>query len=294
MLKSFLSKLGTSIESLETLGSKELLKIIFRKIKRAFGLKKTPALSYWQTTIQKHRANLHSGYHDYKYFSLVRKHCYKNNNYYKILPLFTLPLLIQARNIVELGSAFTYYPETYFPKTPWGKSNNPMEGLVSTRILLTACHFLNKVGIPATLTSVDMRGGSGFIQAKRLLEELDLLKYWQPVMNADSVKWLKEYKKTIDFALVDTSHTYSQVSAELESLHPLMANKSIVVIDDGFTISDEFSGDWRPQETDAGRSKGGEYGAICDFLKIHPEWHAEWVPPGMVYLYKKIPFPTST
>ena len=267
----------------------EKFKTYIRKL-RTLLKAKTPESVYWTKRRDEHVASLELGFRDYKYLEMVRKHCSKGYNRYKIIFFYSFPLLIQAKRIVELGSSFTYYPETYHPRSPWEVSSSESEGLVSTRIFLMASRFLNKFGVPATLTSVDIRESSLFDNAKSLLKELDLLKYWEPVMGTDSMGWLKKQTEPIDLALVDSNHTYDQVAGELENLAPLMSSKAAIIIDDAYTLDYTPGVDWCDDETEEGRRKGSEYGAVLQFLEKHPEWVAEWVPPSIVpiaLLYKK-------
>lgn len=247
-------------------------------------------LTPWRKRQDEHLSQIESTCHDYKYFDLVRKHIVEGFNRHKIIPYFAFPLMIQARNIVEVGSAFTYYPETYPRSSPWEVSKSGSEGLVSTRIFLTACRFLNKIGIKARLTSVDIRESPMLENAKQLLKDLGLIQYWNPVMGTDSIKWLKEQKEPIDLALVDSQHTYAQVAGELEHLSPLMSSKGIIIVDDCYDLNYKPAATWAADETEEGCAKGGEYGAVLDFLEKHPEWVAEWCPRSivsMVFLYKR-------
>lgn len=244
----------------------------------------------WRKKQDEHLPQIDSACHDYKYFEIVRKHIVEGFNRYKIIPYFAFPLMIQARNIVELGSAFTYYPETYRHSSPWGVSKSGSEGLVSTRIFLTACRFLNKIGVKARLTSVDIRESSMVEKSKQLLKDLGLIQYWNPVMGTDSIKWLKEQKEPSDLALVDSQHTYAQVAGELKNLSPLMSSKGIIIVDDCYDLNYKPGATWAADETEEGCAKGGEYGAVLDFLEKHPEWVAEWCPRSivsMVFLYKR-------
>lgn len=270
----------------------EKFKIIIRMLRNRLKTK-TPESAYWIKRRNEHVASLESGFRDYKYLEMVRKHCSKGYNRYKIIFFYSFPLIIQAKRIVELGSSFTYYPETYSPQSPWEVSSSESEGLVSTRIFLVACRFLNKFGVAATVTSVDVRESSLFENAKSLLKELDLLKYWEPVMGTDSIGWLKRQTEPIDLALVDSNHTYDQVAGELENLAPLMSAKGVIIVDDAYSLDYMPGVNWCDDETEKGRQKGGEYGAVLDFLKKHPEWVGEWVPMSIVsivLLYKRDSF----
>jgi len=268
-------------------------------IYRAYGLrglikrtasasKKRPSLPVgtslvWQKKFYEFREEVLKTRHCHKYFDLVK--CLAGHSLfsYKVIPLFSIPLLLRPTNIVELGSAFTSYLEKC--NDPWGRYDKLEEGLISTRVLLTACRFLNKYGIKASLTSIDIRDDKKkFEDTERHLQELDLLQYWKPFYGTDSLDWLKRNKDLIHLAYVDSSHTYKQVKAELEALAPQMIQNGVIIIDDGFTINDPSDVSWRVNEDEGGRSKGGEFGAVLDFLKEHPEWRNTWSPEGMVYL----------
>lgn len=270
----------------------EKFQIVLRKLRtlRKLLKPKTPEETYWIKRRNEHIASLELGFRDYKYLEMVRKYCSKGYNRHKIVFFYSFPLVIQAKRIVELGSSFTYYPDTYNPKSPWEVSSSESEGLISTRVFLVACRFLNKFGVAATLTSVDIRESRLFENAKSLLRQMDLLKYWVPVMGTDSIQWLKRQKESVDLALVDSNHTYDQVAGELENLAPLMSSKGVIIVDDAYNLDYRPGADWCDDETEEGRRKGGEYGAVLDFLEKHPEWVGEWVPMSIVamaLLYKK-------
>lgn len=275
------------------------------KIRKAYNIYKTSgfwALIKRTVAVFKKRPSLPAGislawqkkFYDFREEILKTRHCHKYFDFikclaghpifsYKVIPLFSIPLLLRPINIVELGPAFTSYPEKC--NDPWGRYDKLDEGLISTRVLLTACRFLNKYGIKACLTSIDIREDKKrFEDSKKQLQELDLFQYWKPFYGTDSLEWLEKNKDPIHLAYVDSSHTYKQVKAELEALAPLMIPDGLIMIDDGFTLSDPSKELWRVNEDDEGRSKGGEFGAILDFLKDHPEWHNVWSPEGIVYL----------
>jgi len=247
----------------------------------------------WQQRIRSHLASIQKGGGDYQYFELLRDHAIGSGipgNRAKILPFLVLPILMRATRIVELGCAFTYYPRTYPDRSPWKASTSDFEGLVSTRTFLIACRFLNRIGVPATLTSVDIRNTRLYGNAEALLTDLDLIGYWQPVMGTDSIEWLKRQTAKIDIALVDSHHTYAQVSGELNGLHPLMSEHGIIIVDDCYNLDYQTGVDWNIDETSAGVAKGGQYGALVEFLEQHPEWVAEWVPDSIAsvaYLYRR-------
>jgi predicted O-methyltransferase YrrM len=247
----------------------------------------------WRARARRHENLLYGEEGTWRYFEMVRQHALGGVNYFKALPLFTAPLLNRAETLVELGSSFTYYPETYSDK--WGVSTDATEGLVSTRLLLAACRLLRMQGIGASLISVDIRESTYYANARQLLSELGLFHLWQPVMLTDTLAWLEERGrqtalgevKQIDFALVDSNHTHRQVSEELKALVPLMSPRGIIVVDDVFTTAYRHDDRSIPQESASGVRRGGEYGAVLEFMRRHPEWHVDWIPQGMVLLQRR-------
>lgn len=245
------------------------------------------ARAAWRARLSAHVSSISGG--DYQYFELLREHVVGGipGNRPKIIPFVVLPILLRARNIVELGSSFTYFPETYPDASPWRASTSDSEGLISTRAFLVACRFLNQASVPATLTSVDIRESSLLENAKDLFTKLDLIQYWRPAMGVDSIEWLKSRTEKIDLALVDGHHTYAQVRGELEGLAPLMSHHAVIIVDDCYDVDYQTGVSWAVDETPEGTAKGGEYGAIVEFLDEHPEWTAQWVPgsiASVVYL----------
>jgi hypothetical protein len=194
---------------------------------------------------------------------------------YMPLPLSTLPLLVGAREIVELGCAFTYYPAGH--SGPWSAPARYSDGMVSTRILLTACSLLRSRGIPATLTSVDIRTSRLIENANRLVAEMGYAELWRPVMGTDSIAWLRDRTEPIDFALVDSNHTYEHVLGELQGLAPLMSPGGMVAVDNAYCVA-------YPGDGPTGTERGSEFGAILDFLAAHPGWTVEWMPFDMAIL----------
>ena len=59
-------------------------------------------------------------------------------------PMTTAIRAVQRR-IVELGTAFSYYPATYPDGSPWAMSNSGSEGAVGTRHLLAAAELLSGI-----------------------------------------------------------------------------------------------------------------------------------------------------
>jgi hypothetical protein len=214
---------------------------------------------------------------------------------YKVMPLFSIPLVIQARRLVELGSAFSRYPFGY-KGSVWDRSWREVEGVIATRIMLTACRMLRDFsGIEATLTSVDIRDGWATddngapinVQqcAEDLIARLGLRDLWYPVIGTDSLEWLASERprieaheaEPIDFLLVDSNHTYEQVKGELDGALPLMAERGVILVDDCYSTNYRHGATWTPEESELGIRRGGEYGAILEFLDAHPDWQAEWL-----------------
>jgi FkbM family methyltransferase len=247
----------------------------------------------WQQRVHDHLASIQKAGGEYQYFELLRDHAVGSGipgNRAKILPFLVLPILMRATRIVELGCSFTYYPRTYPDRSPWKASTSEFEGLVSTRTFLIACRFLNRIGVPATVTSVDIRNTSLYRNAEALLTDLSLIDHWRPVMGTDSIEWLRQQTEKIDIALVDSHHTYAQVSGELNGLQPLMSEHGIIIVDDCYNLDYQTGVDWNVDETPAGVAKGGQYGALLEFLEQHREWVAEWVPDSIAsvaYLYRR-------
>jgi hypothetical protein len=249
----------------------------------------------WYAAAMAHQNSAGEGFQISRYFDLVRQHAIEGVNHYKSLLFFALPLAVQAERLVELGSSFSYYPETYADGSPWGVSSDRNEGVVSTRIMLSACRLLNRLGVPARLTSIDIRtsadlyaavGRDLVASARSLIEDLDLSQFWDLHEGTDTVAWLHEETerflrgeaKPIDFVLVDSNHTYDQVSRELEAVLPLLSRWAVILVDDCYETNYVHGATWIPEESREGVLRGGEYGAVLEFLQAHPEWRADWMP----------------
>lgn len=254
---------------------------------------------YWQRRVSGTRDKLLNHTPDalWLYFKMTRSHLQPGNiSEFRTLPLLVLPLVFQSKRMVELGSAFTYYPETYGnPPDAWVASDSGTEGLVGTRFLLMACKFLHEfAGIDATLVSVDLREGGLAPNSDRLLDELGLLEDWQPFIGTDTLTWLQEEGQRIergeaerlDFVLVDSNHTYAQVSAELTATLPLLSEGGVMLVDDCYVTEARHGATWIPEDGDEGVRRGGEYGAVLEFLAQHPDWQADWFE-SMVLLSRR-------
>jgi hypothetical protein len=251
---------------------------------RVLGIESAPSRdtrTRWEKKRDAHVEKIGEAKGEYRYFELLREHVTGGmpGNQGKIIPLCLIPIMVGARHIVELGSAFSSYPESYPDGSPWKASlNTSIEGAISTRTFLVACRFLKQMGIDATLTSVDKRDWRMFENTKKLFTDLDLLQYWRPTMGTDSIEWLKNHEQQIDVALVDSNHTYIQVAGELKGVLPLMAPNGVIIIDDCYNVDYQTGVVWNIDEVEDGISKGGEYGAILEFLERYPEWKPHWFP----------------
>jgi len=236
------------------------------------------ARAAWELRRHAHVSSIRGG--EYQYFEMLRDHIVGGipGNRPKILQFVLLPVLMRARRIVELGCAFSYFPETYPERSPWRASTSGDEGMVSTRAFLTACRFLSQVGVDATLTSVDVRSHPLYDNARALLTQLGLISYWRPVMGTDSIEWLRGRTEEIDIALIDSNHTYAHVRGELEGVAPLVSAGGLIIVDDCYNLDYVVGVAFCPDETAEGVVRGGEYGAVVEFLDTHREWTAEWVP----------------
>jgi hypothetical protein len=243
----------------------------------------------WRERIACLRADIEKGFHLWRYLDMVRQHSdqQRSVNWYKATAFFALPLLLRARRIVEIGASFSVFPATYgSPANPWGPAGEPDEGVVSTRLLLAAAHLLGQAGIDARVTSIDVRESSNYANVEHLFASLGLREYWDPRMSTDSIDWLTAEKRRldeghvtpIDFALVDGHHTYDQVARELAGLLPVMAAEGAILIDDCYRSDFQVAAGWMPDETEHGLRRGGEFGAIVEFLERHQEWKAHWMP----------------
>jgi predicted O-methyltransferase YrrM len=252
---------------------------------RVRGIKSVPAqISIWEKRRYELQKQIEAG-GEFQYFEMLREHvvaCGLRANQHKVLPFLSYALAVRPRRIVELGASFSYYPETYANGSPWLASTAEDEGVLSTRVFLVACRILNQIGISATLTSVDIRDTHRFTNVQKLLTDCDLIRYWKPVMGQDSIAWLKAQTEPIDLCLVDSQHTYAQVKGELEALIPLMNPKGLIIVDDWADTEFKPHVEWSPDDDEEGVSKGGEFGAVLEFLKAHPEWRVEWWPSRVV------------
>jgi predicted O-methyltransferase YrrM len=242
----------------------------------------------WADRVNKLRSEVDAGNGLWRYLDMVRRHSdqQRSVNWYKSTAFFTLPILLRAERIVELGASFSVYPDTYgSPPDPWGPAGEHDEGVVSTRLFLAACHVLRHIGVQARVTSIDIRESTNYANVERLFAELGLREYWDPQMGTDSLDWLAAEAgrlrdgraAPIDFALVDSHHTHHQVSRELAGLLPLMAPGGAILVDDCYRTDFQVDAGWMPDETDQGRERGGEFGAVIEFLALHPEWRPHWM-----------------
>ncbi|GMU39838.1 MAG: hypothetical protein AMXMBFR23_07040 [Chloroflexota bacterium] len=241
-----------------------------------------PAVEPWATAMIRQRGAAPPTHHE-----SIAAHARDSFVSYLAVPLYAIPILLRARRIVELGTAFTYYPATYPGGSPWRVSRAPDEGMVTTRFLLSAAWHLRGVGIPATLTSVDIRSSELpiFANAHPLFSDLGVVDCWQPVFGTDSIGWLREQAGTtpIDFALVDSNHTFAHASAELEALAPCMAETAVIVVDNCYGV---FYAHGDPPDVEEEARRGSKFGAVQAFIAAHPEWTPRWTSEGMMLLYR--------
>jgi hypothetical protein len=239
---------------------------------------------------------------EYHYWEMVRKYAADSPFWYAIVPIFAYPLLLRAKRMVEFGSAFTFYPDTF--EDPWGISSAPDEGMISTRILLAACKVLETRGIASKLVSIEIRGKAIHNDVDitnngdMLFTELGLRQYWQPVFGMDSSTWIEEQRSLvrrrkelpIDFALLDSNHTYALTRAELEGLAAVMSDQGVMIIDNCYTLFYEVDAKWSPNESPEGIRKGGKFGAILEFAASRPDWELMWFPyPTEIACLRKRP-----
>jgi len=229
------------------------------------------------------------------HFDMIAAHVADSFAGYMAIPLFSIPLLLQARNIVELGSAFSYYPDTYPGGSPWVASKSGSEGNAGTRFLLSSARLLNHAGVPARVTSIDIRSADDpkMAGSRSLLSSLGLMEFWNPVMGQDTVAWLRGWDERIDFALVDSNHTYAHVAAELAALEPLMSERSVIAVDNAYTYYyanplELLQGTAASGDDEVGIRRGGKFGAIREFTAAHPEWQPVWTRSDLMFLCRGI------
>jgi hypothetical protein len=257
------------------------------------------AASQWYERRREYLRRADSASSPFRYLDLVARHAAESPQAARLLALFSLALSVRPRRIVEFGSAFTLYPKHV--ESAWSVSTAADEGMISTRVLLSACAVLESLGVESNLASVDVReqafydGSDVTHSGEQLFSQLGLRKYWQPSFGLDSVEWLRLHapgilsgsEPPIDFAFIDSSHTYTQVSAELAGLEPLMSRSGLIVVDNCYVLADVSHQGFFPDETSDGASRGGEFGAIVDFLEAHPGWRAQWGPASTDLVYMR-------
>ena len=256
-------------------------------------------LREWRDRAMAHQNAIPGEVNLWRYFQMVRTHATTGVNDYKALLFFALPLALRARRIVELGSSFSFYPDTYEDGSPWGVSSDRDEGVVSTRIILSACRLLKQLGVPSKLLSIELRDASYIerwgnrdlvARARQLIDDLGLSEFWELHTGTDTVAWLAEERgrllrgetEPIDFVLVDSNHTYDQVSRELAGVLPVLSATGAILVDDCFETNYAHGVDWIPEDSAEGLRRGGEYGAVLEFLDAHPDWHGEWMQSNVL------------
>jgi hypothetical protein len=249
------------------------------------------AAAFWNWSFRKAQLvnDTTDGAHsEFRYWEMVRKYAADSPFWYAIIPIFAYPLMLGARRIVEFGTAFTFYPKTL--ETPWSVSSSPDEGMLSTRILLAACKILKHRGIDSKLVSIEVRGKAMYEHedithnGDALFADLGLREYWEPKFGADSVEWLTEQKELvrsgrelpIDFALLDSNHTYALTKSELEGLAAIMSDKGVMIVDNAYTIFYEPNAEWSLDESPEGIRRGGKFGAVLEFVTSNSDWEIDW------------------
>lgn len=123
--------------------------------------------------------------------------------------MFSLPLILQARIIVETGLS---------------------RGL-STQIFLEAVELLNNSGIASMLFTIDIEDSP---ETRKRLHDLKLDNYWQFIMD-DSIKasekWISLYSP-IDLLYLDSDHSKAHVTRELQVWGQLVRKGGIILVDD--------------------------------------------------------------
>lgn len=82
-------------------------------------------------------------------------------------------------------------------------------------------------------------------------------------------------ERPVDMIFIDTIHTYSHLTCELENFSP-MVNKYIVIHNTsppwGYRNDPEYKGDYSEYPSSISRTKEGLNTAVNDFLKKNPGW----------------------
>jgi len=230
----------------------------------------------WSTRVRDLRASLGLGY-----FEVIQDAAAHLLSRDKTIELALLPLALQARTVVELGCAMSYYDAG----RPYSLAVRDItEGMMSTRVLGIACALLRSVGVPATLHSVDIREWPE--RPRSLMRDLGLGDAWQFHAGQDSINWVRNYPGEIDVLLVDSNHTYTHVAAELEAASAKMAPRSAIVIDNCYATFYRTGSSYMSDDDREGIERGGEFGAILDFLAAHPEWHPYWKSEEVMVMTK--------
>ncbi len=198
----------------------------------------------------------------------VARHSVGND---RAVELLAIPLALRARTVVELGCAMSYYD---LGASYAAALRNAHEGMMSTRVLGTACALLRQTGTEASLISVDIREWPE--RDRSLMHDLGFGDLWTLHQGTDSVGWLQAFEGTIDVLLVDSNHTYQHVRAELEAAASRMSERSAIIVDNCYTMIYRTGSSYMADDDAEGIAHGGEYGAILEFLDAHPEWRPAW------------------
>ncbi|MFA7248574.1 MAG: class I SAM-dependent methyltransferase [Dehalococcoidia bacterium] len=182
--------------------------------------------------------------------------------------LLGIPLALDSRVIVELGSAFSFYDLGH--SYEWSVAQ-PSES-VSTRIFLAAARLMAVRGVESVVYSVDIREPIGM--RLRLPVDFGLDRYHRPQFGSDSVAWLGAFEGTIDVLFCDSRHTYRQITSELDAALPKLSERCVVIVDNCYTTTAEV-GDPEP---------GGKFAALQAWSAAHAEFHPTWTKRDMLIL----------
>jgi len=165
--------------------------------------------------------------------------------------LFTLPLMIKAKAVLETGLH---------------RGN-------STRIFLESA----KIGGFKVYTC-DVKD---YPETRKRLRELGLTKNWIFIM-MDSIQLGKEWiNEPIDLLYLDSHHTYEHVYAELTTWSKNLSDNALILIHDTFPSRNRIKNEMY--------RTGGPVRAIERFIKENPEWTAINLahPEGMAILWRQ-------
>ena len=150
--------------------------------------------------------------------------------------LFTLPIIIKAKTIVETGL---------------GQGN-------STVIFLEACRFLGECRLYTFEININK---DDTLPARKRISELGLEPWWT-LVEKDSVQAGREWSYgKIDILFLDSHHSYEHVKAELEAFMPHLSEKAVILCHDT-----------NPKEEHEMYKTGGPLKALKEFQTENPNW----------------------